>query len=1285
MAKNKRKIIVGTIVGVVLVVISILTLNGYLTYRLEDHLRKRLSRSVSNATNGFYRFSFEELSVGWLNGELSIKGITLTPDSAKFREWQLADSLPETYFDIHVDEIYFKGINLAWRKDYKNLKFDLFEINSPKIQIFDTSTNKNTSSKPSKNRNTTDLYETISPYIQVLRVNKINLINASVSYMVDDFMSPSVYALDNINFTAYGFLLDHNSSKSGKLLYCDNFEFRADQPQKLLSNEQFVLTTNHIRLSTIDSIIHIDKVSLLPQDNFWKNRTSQVGDYPKATIETVKMKGIYFKRKDGLRYLDASSFVVDSTDMEYYSVRENENAKSVQTKVKADSLSASWSLYSIVSPVLHCVAIHRVGVENAKFKYSVTQGEHLDTWALDKFSFDAYGFYLDSLSEKQKKFWYVDNFILEGINIKSQNSTKNALLHVDRIFWNTFDKRFSVSNIDVKPLSIRAKRDYASGKIGSINIFGLDYNEGIGADSLNIDAVDLNYIKASSTVSVKTSPKNVVDTSRVLFDVMGHHVKFISVKDITLTRSNISYSDVSNGSKGRLRRFNFYATDFLLNDYTKQASDYFFSYGNLGFDFFDFDGYSPNKKYRLQMERGALSSLGGNLTLRNIKLTPQIEEGDKAENVLFSLSIPLVKLKGFDDEAYIKNKDLKVALLKIESPQIKVIKSDKTPQNTNVDNLGQKDLSALFNTLATKEINISDADISYINGKDSLRTYLDTLHLVSMKWDVKNSFDIAQLIVRSPYIDFHKNTVNENKLIETPSAFKLFEENVHLGSFTASNIKVNVKEPALSLSLETGLFNIGSVSWSEKTGSRSLSVDSINIIEPNIVFQLNETVKKQEQKKTTSGSKNLYTVLEPYVDQFSLGKFKIVDANLEYNFRSDERSRQQQTVNKTNLVIEGLVVDAAKSKFDIADIRFSTKDLYFPIMDGFYTIGIGSIDLNKQNAELKLSNLRMESPYPKMAFAYRHPRHKDWFDVTVGNIDINGIDYPRYFSDEELNIKDLTVKDVVLQNFKNQNIEIEHNLMPMIYEGLQTLPLKFHVDSTHVYDFSVIYEELTRGAAIPGVISFDHMNATIDGLSNIATYPHQFIKLDAEGKLMGTGYFTARWMIPVSKTYDHFFLSGHIYPFDLRDLNRLVTPMAAVEVRSGNLKDLKFATDASSKGATVEMVFLYNDLGVGFLRGGGTSFKDKLFSGMANLVLRTNNPKNERAKPRKVHISVERNAYHSTFNYFWQILQPAVVESVGVSARKQNFAKKVSGFFGKVKTFFSPRPERTSLIDEEEE
>lgn len=77
-----------------------------------------------------------------------------------------------------------------------------------------------------------------------------------------------------------------------------------------------------------------------------------------------------------------------------------------------------------------------------------------------------------------------------------------------------------------------------------------------------------------------------------------------------------------------------------------------------------------------------------------------------------------------------------------------------------------------------------------------------------------------------------------------------------------------------------------------------------------------------------------------------------------------------------------------------------------------------------------------------------------------------------------------------------------------------------------------------------------------------------------------------------------------------------------------------------------------------------------LVSTIANKVIKKNNPDKEYKRARHVHATIVRDPYHSTFNYLWQILQPAVVESVGFSQKKQNFAKKVSGFLSKVKGIF---------------
>ena len=41
-----------------------------------------------------------------------------------------------------------------------------------------------------------------------------------------------------------------------------------------------------------------------------------------------------------------------------------------------------------------------------------------------------------------------------------------------------------------------------------------------------------------------------------------------------------------------------------------------------------------------------------------------------------------------------------------------------------------------------------------------------------------------------------------------------------------------------------------------------------------------------------------------------------------------------------------------------------------------------------------------------MEFAYKQPKHQDWFDVKVGNVRLNDVDIPGYFSTKELRVGD---------------------------------------------------------------------------------------------------------------------------------------------------------------------------------------------------------------------------------------------------------------------------------------
>ncbi|MFQ9020576.1 MAG: hypothetical protein ACLR6J_02580 [Parabacteroides merdae] len=188
---RKIKRVIGYTLGIAMVLIAaIFLLNLHLTKRLERYLRKELIHRTAEATDGFIGFlSITFLSVS-SKVELTLEGIKPCPDSAVFRDWERKDSLPSVYVTAEVGMVDFKGLNLTWRRSYKQLHFDSFEIRNPDIQVFNPYYSTRAEVKERKEAEIKTLYEVVSPYINVLTVRILNLENASVSYSVENPVSP---------------------------------------------------------------------------------------------------------------------------------------------------------------------------------------------------------------------------------------------------------------------------------------------------------------------------------------------------------------------------------------------------------------------------------------------------------------------------------------------------------------------------------------------------------------------------------------------------------------------------------------------------------------------------------------------------------------------------------------------------------------------------------------------------------------------------------------------------------------------------------------------------------------------------------------------------------------------------------------------------------------------------------------------------------------------------------------------------------------------------------------
>lgn len=1274
MGKKKRKVLKIILIVITSILAGGFFANWYLKNKLEDYLKDALSEEVSQATDGFYDMQFDDLSVSFFDGSLLIENVRLTPDSAIFRLWAAKDSLPSTYFKMNIKSIHFEGINLTWRFNYKKLNFKLFEIKNPTVEIFDSQYSdkfekktKNTSDKP--------LYELISPYIDVLSVKKMNLEHANITYTAFDNQGNSVYSLKDVSFHAYRFRLDENSSESGKLLYCDDFDFITNQQQVLLSNNQFVFNTDKIELSTKDSIVNIEKIDLIPQKSLWEQSNRVPDSYVESTINSINLRGISFNRENALSNLKVRLFEIANSDIKYFNYQADKNIDTRQkSNKKKDPVILSWTLYAMVSPLLNSIVIDKIEVSDARLQYTDSIKDRRDVYRLDNFNFEAYRFKVDPEADKERRFMYSEGFAIDAKGISGEVNSKNQRLKVGQLLLNTVLGRFQIKDINLEPVTTQTQYDYISGTIDSITVTGIKYEQGVSLEYFSVDAPKVEYVKMPSKKTVQEGDHEqfAVDNPLQNLDIITPFADHLKIGYLALNNANIRFKDkrIRGGMDYYLPKIDFNATNLLLNKETIANSATYVTLDDFKLAFDRFDNLLPGKDYRLKIREGFLSGgTKGRLYLRNVELIPQEKTWSKSPDIYFGLVTPLIDVRNIDYSS-LKKDEIRIASFNLMTPRIKIIKErNPAPAKQRTDE------RILPFDIALKSAGINDLSLIYIDKqvKDTIQVLSKSLTVDASHWNAGEGMTIDKIALLSPDLTIRKsgnkhagktNVADDKTGKHTPS--------IKIGEVSFANVGFNLAQPDLGLGLSTNNMSLHGLMWD----SSIFRVGSFMIDKPSV--KIDQTLRvKESSKGNHKPQAGIYEQLAGIAPVMEIDNFNISEASVDYKSGLPEKKGVQQKLNTTTLLFKGLNIDNRQQEFTLDDIEFRTKDLRLPVDNGFYTLKVGDVELSKSKRLMQLSHIHLEAAYSKTDFAYHHPKHKDWFDVRVGDINLSEIDMPGYFSNKVLRAKRLGVKDVSLLNYKNQNIEIEHNIMPLIYEGLHKLPVKFDIDSLDVRNFNVEYEELAKNGTTPGKIFFTGLNGRMSGFTNLSKKPDHYMDLHADGWLMGAGRFTAQWVIPVDSLNDHFGLRAHLTRFDLQELNRLITPLAPAQIESGIVRDLRFATNASSKGASIDMTFLYNDLRLKVLKNqDGQLVENKLISKAANAVLKRDNPDIKRGKPKKprqVHSEIVRDPYHSTFNYFWQILQPPVVESVGVSQGKQNFMKKVATFIGKVKGLFSKK------------
>lgn len=1208
MARTKKKKNRHILRDALIVATLLFALNLYLTRKLERYLRKELVERTAKATDGFYRLGFDDLSVNFFNGELTLRGVKLAPDSSVYRAWRQIDSLPDIYVRAEIGEIGFKGLNLTWRWNFKQLDFYSFEVKNPRIQVLGTP-GADSPDGPARQVKSKTLYELISPYIDVLSVGRLDLENADLSYRVEDPSNPLAYSLHKASFHGYGFVLDSTSSESGKLLYLDHFDFRTVEPQALLSNRDFRLTADSIRLSTSDSVVYVGNIRIIPEEKRWAQTRQRPDHVLKASVYTVESRGIAFERRKGLNYLTARSFEIAQPRIEAFRVvSPPENKPSAASKGETegfdkDSLVQAISLYEVIAPVLHRVAIEEVGIRNARLQYAEALRDSVETYRLAHFDFTGDDFLIDSLSIEKQRFGYFRNIAFEADSIQAEMTSRNHNLTLERLALNTEEGYLQVEKVALRPRSLRSARDYLTARVDTIRIDSLQYEKGVSAGLFRIRSPKVHYVKAPSRhrkARSRSSGGDSVDANAVLNPLF----RYLTIGRLEVSDGAVSFTDrgEKNATPYRLNHFDCFATRLRLDRETGRGDGLFFDYDDFGFDFRHFDNPLPGTDYRLSIRSGRLSTSAGLCRLNGIRLASLKRGPGQPEKDSLALSVPQLDVKGIRLASSRPLRSWKVSALKVEKPELTLKEDRRQAVHLALHQIELKSLAYTPALLQIGEINLEAPVIGFVFPESNIsRPVIDT-------------DTVGKVVITEPLLP------------------------------PGPGVKPAVPDTLLSA-----------------------TVVAVQTVSP-----ADFAARKKDSPVPKAGT-DWYEMIGKYASRVVLDKFRIEEGVVDYSWPSSSSVLSENSRSRLSLDLSGLTISAPQRAIDLGAVHFLAEELEFPLNGGFYALKMGRLALD--NDRLQIDSVHLVSPYPKLEFAYYQPHHKDWFDVAARSVVLEGIDRKALVAESMLDARELRVDDVLLQNFKNKQIPVTPHIVPMLYTVIQQAPFKFSVANAYISRFNVIYEELAKKGSSLGRLIFTDMNGHVTGLTNIPLAFDQYIRLEATGKMMGVGPFHAVWQLPVDSLNDRFLLHARLDSLDLTTLNQIITPLASAEVKSGRAYDIRFHMDAGSPGGRIDLAVPYRDLKVALLKKKDDELAERSFlSGLANMLLKHDNPsypERHDSKLRTVDRYVVRDPYHSTFNYLWQLLKPALIETVGVTQTEQKIAKGIGGFFAKIKNFFS--------------
>lgn len=551
--------------------------------------------------------------------------------------------------------------------------------------------------------------------------------------------------------------------------------------------------------------------------------------------------------------------------------------------------------------------------------------------------------------------------------------------------------------------------------------------------------------------------------------------------------------------------------------------------------------------------------------------------------------------------------------------------------------------------------------------------------LLYLNWEniLKDDFEeikIQRVILSGPKLNLNVNEgliTSESYLIELNSFNTTLDGRNHL--LNSNNIRIEVEQASYeneNIKLKADQFNLDEDKKLITINRFSLKNNKVELNVP-LVF-----AKQLDLKKLADDQKLIGEELE------------LVGFNIIYFNEGENSSVKKNNKEKTLPLISFTEINAHQGKiqlkfkdentYSINNVRghlkdfdtetnkhltFYSKDIEVRASDitGYFNnkndkLIISGIKYQGSDNSLNLSQLNLIPVQEKLKYAYQFGHEVDWVNLVMKNIHFSDFNLKALLEDNKLLINSITAGSLDAELYRDKKMPQKNKTTSLPQTVLKELKLDINIDTVHIKNTNIVYQELSEQAFEPGELEFSNLDLIVTNITNI---PSQITKRDRM-ILQGSGNIenlklSVTAVFDLDSDNDEFRLAGQMGEGNMEVFNDIMKKNAFIRIDKGYSKGISFNMLANNDHAIGSMQFHYKNLKISLLdkqTNKSSGLDESLASFFANtFVINSNNPRLFVLKEGNIYF--QRDKSKSIFNYWTKSLLSGIVSSIGVKDNKK--------------------------------